>query len=569
MGQHSSYYLYQKYAKYGSQDWLPVYPYAYSIDAEGTMPLVIKLENDTACGYVPPELYRWINLDPATDYYCEYCGIKASGTYGTSGDTFIVNCNTSTTLVSSDLPYTGITYVNVGECVTEIGNNAFKSNATLSGVSIPSTVTSIGTSAFTNCQGLIDCILPDSVTSIGSGAFKDCISLSNFVLWDSVTTLGRESTFENCDSLISINIPTGLTSIPDACFKSCGALSEITIPSGITSIGINAFYGCGGLLSITLKGTTPPTLETGAFDHTNECPIYVPCDCVDIYKNAWSNSYYTGRIMGELSCYKLIANYNNSTRYTVNCNQSSVLSRYEVTGSSTAYDYMTNAYIGDCVTSIGQYAFNSCFSLTSCTIGSNITEIGYGAFYWCTALPSIDIPNNVTSIRDVAFYSCSGLTSIHIPKNVASISTNAAFGRCYSITSMTVDSSNTTYDSRDNCNGIILTWNNYLVYGCKTTTIPNTVTTIGYEAFYGCINLTNIDIPSSVTSIGSSAFGYCSGLTSVTIHAVTPPSISESYTFAGTPITNGTGYIYVPSESVSAYKSAWSALANQILPITA
>lgn len=294
MGQYSSYYLYQKYENIGNQGWLPAYPNIYSVDGGGTKSPVIKVEDDPACGYVPPELYRWVNLDPTTDYYCEYCGDKVTGTYGESGETFMTSCNTSTTLVATDMPVTGLTYAKVGECVTAIGDMAFYSRGVMAGVSIPSTVTSIGASAFTNCDSLTDCILPDSVTSIGSGAFKDCISLSNFVLWDSVTTFGSESTFENCDSLISINIPTGLTSIPDACFKSCGALSEITIPSGITSIGINAFYGCGGLLSITLKGTTPPTLETGAFDYTNDCPIYVPTSAVDTYKAAWSS--YSSRI---------------------------------------------------------------------------------------------------------------------------------------------------------------------------------------------------------------------------------------------------------------------------------
>ena len=84
---------------------------------------------------------------------------------------------------------------------------------------------------------------------------------------------------------------------------------------------------------------------------------------------------------------------------------------------------------------------------------------------------------------------------------------------------ITVDSNNTVYDSRNNCNAIIETSTNTLIVGCKTTTIPKTVTSIGNYAFYGYENLTSITIPDSVTSIGDCAFEYCIELTSVTIGA--------------------------------------------------
>ena len=92
-----------------------------------------------------------------------------------------------------------------------------------------------------------------------------------------------------------------------------------------------------------------------------------------------------------------------------------------------------------------------------------------------------------------------------------------AFSGCSGLTSLNVETGNTKYDSRDNCNAINETATNTLISGTKNTIIPNSVTSIGRYAFSGCSGLTSITIPNSVTSIGNSAFYNCSGLTSITI----------------------------------------------------
>ena len=146
----------------------------------------------------------------------------------------------------------------------------------------------------------------------------------------------------------------------------------------------------------------------------------------------------------------------------------------------------------------------------------SVTSIGDEAFEKCSGLTSVTIPNSVTSIGVYAFWGCSGLTSVTIPNSVTSIG-NSAFSRCSGLSLVTVDVNNPKYDSRDNCNAIIEKSTNTLIAGCKTTIIPNSVTSIGWYSFSGCSSLTSVTIPNSVTSIGNEAFRACSSLTSVTI----------------------------------------------------
>ena len=134
------------------------------------------------------------------------------------------------------------------------------------------------------------------------------------------------------------------------------------------------------------------------------------------------------------------------------------------------------------VSSIGDYAFWACTSLTGVTIPNSITSIGGLAFYDCMRLTSITIPNSVTSIGKSAFEYCS-LSSITIGNSVTSIGDDA-FCECPNLTSVT---------------------------------IPCSVTSIGAEAFYRCYNLTNVTIPTSVVNIGADAFSYCASLTNLTI----------------------------------------------------
>ena len=187
-------------------------------------------------------------------------------------------------------------------------------------------------------------------------------------------------------------------------------------------------------------------------------------------------------------------------------------------------------------------------------------SIGDGAFSGCSGLTELTLPNSVTSIGDCAFYGCTGLTELILPNSVRSIG-DIAFTYCSGLEKITVESGNSCYDSRDNCNSIIDTEFNTLIVGCKNSVIPNSVTSIGYYAFYGCSGLTELTLPDSVASIGDGAFICCSDLSKITSLAEIPP-MCGSGVFDRVNKTNCE--LIVPVISVTAYKQAevWNEFSN-------
>ena len=317
-----------------------------------------------------------------------------------------------------------------------ICNHAFFWCSSLSNIVVPNSVISIGDRAFSCCSSLSSIVIPDSVTDIGNDAFSHCSSLSSIVIPDSVTDIGNDA-FSHCSSLSNIVIPDSVTSIGDYAFSGCSSLSNIVIPDSVISIGNGVFSGC--LL-----------LEY----------ISIPKSVICLNKNPFSDW------KGVLEC--LSPNFIYEDDVLFNKDKSKIV--------SFRNQKIESYIIPDSVTSIGDYAFSGCSSLSNIVIPDCVTDIGKCAFSHCSSLSNIVIPDSVTSIGNDAFSDCSSLSSIVIPDSVTDIG-NDAFSHC-----------------------------SYL----SNIVIPNSVISIGDRAFWDCSFLSNIVISDSVTNIGNGAFHGCS-----------------------------------------------------------
>ena len=486
----------------------------------------------------------------------------------------IIEFNAPITEIGEEAFYgcSSLTSVTIGDGVTTIGDKAFYYCSSLTSVTIPDSVTTVGNYAFYECNKLTSVTIPDSVTTIGSGAFWGCSSLTSVTIPDSVTTVGHYAFYE-CNKLTSITIPDSVTAIGVYAFYRCSSLTSVTIGDSVTTIGYGAFCGCSSLISVTIPDSVT-TIEANAFkdcinltsvtigDSVTTIGGYAFGGCENINTvnisdiTAWCNIDF---IDGDTSAStNVTANplYAGCSLYLNGEIVKDLVLPSDITEIKTmafrGCSSLTSVTIPDSVTTIGDSAFSGCESLTSVTIPDSVTTIGEWAFCNCRSLTSVTIPDNVTSIGEHAFGWCGSLTSVTIPDSVTTIG-DSAFSGCESLTSVTIPNSVTTIGHRtfEGCSSL------------TSITIPDSVTKIGSYALHNCSSLTSVTIPDSVTKIGEWAFGGCSSLTSVYCKAVTPPA-GDSWMFGSNASARK---IYVPTESVGAYKSAegWSSYKSYIV----
>lgn len=379
----------------------------------------------------------------------------------TASNTLIVGCKGST----------------IPNGVTSIGKNAFYGCTALTSFNIPNHVVTIGESAFERCSGLTSVAIGNGVTTIGRDAFKDCANLTKVEL-NNNTLVSKDNSSVSPTPITSIFgsqveeyvIGEDVLSIGNNAFWGNTNLTSVKMSNSVTSIGENAFEGCSSLASVDISDNVTRIGNLAFHDCYNLTSITIPSGVTDI--ELWT---FDG-----CSLAKVIINSN------------AIVAKDYNSGSSLTRLFglhVKEFVLGEEITSIGNNAFNG-NSAISINIPYNVTSIGESAFAG-SAITSINIPGKVTSIGDNAFYNCTGLTSVQ------------------------VESGNTVYDSRENCNALIRTEDNTLMVGCQNTKIPNSVTAIDDYAFYFCTGLTSITIPNGVKTIGDFAFTACENLASV------------------------------------------------------
>ena len=500
-------------------------------------------------------------------------------------DTSKIN-NTSSWIITNQ-PLKNITYHKLSSSlksrylyyITPLGIDSSEKSSVLF-VNINPTLVSVSNNLFLNCNNIISVIIPNGVTSINSSAFQGCSSLISVIIPNSVTSI-NSSAFQGCSSLISVNMSNSLISISNNLFKDCSNLTSIDIPNSVTSIDSSAFQGCSSLISVNMSNGLINISNNVFKDCYNLTSINIPNSVINIDDGVFSGC--NNLTLMQLTNTIISFGINNLTSILEKSGivQLKMLDNVEYTNTyiyKTLITYLSYSNI----TIVDDFYDKGTISTTSNWLITNTPLVGksYDLLY-------TDIP------RSRYFYYNSPSTIVNnientyiffanIEPTVKSIS-NYAFNNCRNLFFINIPSNVTKIGSYAfaNCFTIksfnlpnnITSIGSNVFNNCKSLeylNIPNGVATISSYIFQNCSNLTAITIPSSVTYIDTYAFQNCTSLQSVDI----PDSITSlgTYVFQNcsnlTSVNMSTNIIIIPDNAFNNCNNIVSlSLSNSILSI--